>query len=399
MPSKGGVKGKPEIFRLSFQQAVSVQGENVESYDVIIAGAGVIGLAVGARFAEAGASVLVLEREAQAGSGVSSRNSGVIHAGIYYPTGSLKAQLCVRGNVLLYEFCKQMGVPHARLGKWIVATSSDEMPRLEALLRQGQANGVPDLIIEDDIAVARSEPALKTVGGLWSPSSGIVDVHALILALEGRLQHFGGMLVCGAPVASVRQTPDGFDVTAGESDTTTLRCRLFINSAGLGAHRVASAVDGLDDRFIPPRFLSKGHYFTYRGASPFRRLVYPVPEQGGLGIHATLDTGGQLRFGPDVEAVSGESYDVTPVRTNDFVGSIRRYFPDVDPSRLIPDFAGIRPKIVPADSVTDFLISGPDHHGMTGLYNLYGMESPGLTCSLAIAEKIHHEIKDLQLLS
>ncbi len=362
------------------------KGISLETVDCIIIGAGVAGLAIGRAAAEAGFETLVLERGKAPGRGVSSRNSGVIHAGIYYPANSLKTRLCLRGNALMYDFCRDNGVPFSQTGKWIVATSDEELPRLEALQAHGTAIGLRGLELEGKAGVQADEPALSAVAGLWSSTSGVVDVNALITALVGRLETAGGALVLGSPVTRIVPQVGGPLVTAGEDEPYSLKTRFLINAAGLSAQAVAACVEGLETRYIPPRYLSKGTYFSYRGKRPVRRLIYPLPEPGGLGVHATFDMVGALRFGPDVAATDRLDYQPDPARKDHFLKSIRRYLPDIDGDRLEPDYVGIRPKIVPADQTADFCISGPATHGIGGLVNLFGYESPGLTASLALAQ-------------
>lgn len=358
----------------------------LEKVDCIIVGAGVAGLAIGAAVAEAGLDTVVLERGKAAGRGVSERNSGVIHAGIYYPAGSLKTRLCLQGNALMYDFCRSYGVPFSPTGKWIVATSEDEVPKLKALQAHGRAIGLKGLELDGKAALQASEPALSAVAGLWSPTSGIVDVPALITALVGRLEAAGGALALQSPVTRVVPHVGGHLVTIGDDEMYSLKTRFLINAAGLSAQAVAACIEGLDARHIPPRHLSKGTYFSYRGKSPFRHLIYPLPEPGGLGVHATLDMAGALRFGPDVAATDKLGYLPDPARKDHFLTSIRRYLPDIEADRLEPDYVGIRPKIVPADQTADFCVSGPANHGIDGLVSLYGYESPGLTASLALAQ-------------
>lgn len=357
----------------------------VERVDCVVIGAGVVGLATASALARAGREVLVLEAEPSFGSGVSSRNSEVVHAGIYYPKGSLKALLCVRGRELLYHFCAEYGVAHRRCGKLVVASDDAQIDALAAIRAKAHANGVPEL---DWIAVdaARDmEPDLAIVGALWSPVSGIVDSHGLMLSLLGDVEARGGVLVCHSPVLSGRIVGPGIVLEIGGAQPCTLAADLVVNAAGLAAQAVAASIAGMPKAHIPRQYLARGHYFSLLGRSPFKHLVYPVPEPGGLGVHATIDLAGRVRFGPDVQWVEALDYTVDPARAEAFYSVIRRYWPGLPDGALQPDYAGIRPKLVgPGGGDTDFVIAGPDEHGVAGLINLFGIESPGLTASLAI---------------
>lgn len=361
----------------------------MDQVECIVVGAGVIGLAVARALALAGREVVVLEAAGAIGTGISSRNSEVIHAGIYYEPGSLKAELCVAGRDALYAFCASHGVGHRRLGKLIVAASAEEVGYLEKLLARGIANGVDDLRLLDAAETRRLEPALDAHAALFSPSTGIVDSHGLMLALQGDLEEAGGMLALNAPFAAAEPSTEGLAVrTSGESPLT-LGCRLLVNSAGLESPAVARRIMGLPETCVPAQTMAKGNYFTCSRKVPFRHLIYPVPEPGGLGTHLTLDLGGQGRFGPDVEWVSTLDYRVDPARKAGMLSSIRRYWPDVREEDLAPGYAGIRPKIGGVDGAPpDFVIQGPEAHKLPGLVNLFGIESPGLTSSLAIAERV-----------
>lgn len=358
--------------------------------DCIVIGAGVVGLAVARRLALAGLDTLVLEREATHGTHTSSRNSEVIHAGIYYAPGSLKARLCVQGRERLYRYCEQRGVPHRRCGKLIVATEDAECATLQHYLDSGRRNGVIDLEWRTPPQVSQLEPAVRCASALWSPSTGIVDSHALMQALLGDLEASGGALVCRADVTGVQLANGRHRVTVAQDGANTeLAARIVVNSAGLGAQDLARRTAGLDPATIPPRRLAKGHYFTLQGRAPFRHLVYPVAGNAGLGIHVTLDLAGQVRFGPDVEWVDRIDYAPDAARLAAFAVAIRRYYPELDESRLLPGYTGIRPKLSgPAEPAADFLLQGPGTHGWPGLVNLYGIESPGLTACLAIAEEV-----------
>jgi L-2-hydroxyglutarate oxidase LhgO len=361
---------------------------NVDIQSVVI-GAGVVGLAVARALAMSGREVLVIEAGDGIGTGISSRNSEVIHAGIYYPQGSLKAQLCVEGKQRLYAYCDGHAVDYRRVGKLIVATDEQQHSALTRLLEQGRLNGVDDLQWLDNAQARELEPALSCVAALWSPSTGIVDSHGLMLALQGDAQTFGATLALRTPLLSARCTEQGFELHMGGNQPMTLGCRELINCAGLSAPEVASSIVGLPAPFIPRAHLCKGSYFSFSGRAPFRHLVYPAPESAGLGVHMTLDLGGQARFGPDVEWVERIDYRVEPRRAEGFYQAIRRYWPGLPDNSLQPAYSGIRPKISgPTEPAADFLISGCAEHGVPGLVNLFGIESPGLTGCLALAERV-----------
>jgi L-2-hydroxyglutarate oxidase LhgO len=360
-----------------------------ETVECAVIGAGVIGLAVARRLARAGREVAVLEAADAIGTVTSSRNSEVIHAGIYYPTGSLKARLCVEGGRHLYDFCAEHGVAHRRLGKLIVATSQAHIPELESLKAKAAANGVTDLEWRDGEAVRALEPELACVGALLSPSTGIVDSHGLMLALQGDAEAAGASLALDTPVLGGAIEDGGILLHVGGAQPMRLRCRIVVNAAGLGAQAIARTLQGLDPATIPGLHYAKGNYFTLSGRTPFRHLIYPVPEPGGLGVHVTLDLQGRARFGPDVEWVTKLDYAVDPRRAERFYAAVRRYWPELPDGALLPGYAGIRPKLSPAGSPPDdFLIQGPAAHGVPGLVNLYGIESPGLTSCLAIADEV-----------
>ncbi|GIK96782.1 MAG: dehydrogenase [Alphaproteobacteria bacterium] len=357
--------------------------------DCVVVGAGVVGLAIARAMAMRGAEVILLERNATIGTETSARNSGVIHAGIYYPTGSLKAKLCVAGKERLYAYCVEHGVPHDRMGKLIVATSEDQLPALEALAVKAAENGVPDVERLSPEAARKLEPEVACVAALLSPSTGIIDAHALMLAYLGDAEAAGAMLALSSPLVAARVLPNGFEIDVGGGEPSTLACRWLVNSAGLGAQAVARSIVGLDPANVPPGYLCKGSYFALSGRSPFRRLVYPMPELAGIGVHVTLDMAGQARFGPDVEWIDEVDYAVDPVRAEPFYAAIRRYWPGLPDGALTPAYAGIRPKLqTPNGPAQDFLIQGPLAHGVPGLVNLFGIESPGLTSSLAIADEV-----------
>jgi len=361
-----------------------------ERLDCVVVGAGVVGLAVARALALAGREVTVLERATSFGTETSSRNSEVIHAGIYYPPGSLKARHCVAGKHKLYDYCAGRGIGHRRIGKIIVATSDDQIARLEEDKARATANGVGDLEWLSAAEVHALEPAVIAVRGLISPSTGIIDSHTYMLTLLGDLENAGGHAVFRSTVEGGRLTDSGIELDiAGEDGSLTVGCDLLVNSAGLGAQALAGALEGFPPAHIPARHIAIGHYFTLSGAQPFKRLVYPVPEVGGLGVHVTLDLAGQAKFGPDVKWIDEVDYSFDEGRKPRFVEAIRRYYPDLDPDRLQPGYTGIRPKIAgPNDGFGDFIIEGPADHGVPGVINLFGIESPGLTSSLSIAEHV-----------
>jgi L-2-hydroxyglutarate oxidase LhgO len=364
-------------------------GEMSETVECVVVGAGVVGLAVARALALAGVEVMVLEREFGIGFETSSRNSEVIHAGIYYPKNSLKARLCVAGRRLLYTYCAERGVPHKRLGKLIVACDEGEVALLEGIRGKAAANGAGDLVFVAPDDLHRMEPALAAVAALLSPSTGIIDSHALMLSYQGEAEASGAMTVFRAPVEGGRVTDAGFELAVGGDDPMTLGCKLLINCAGLHAPSLARRIAGIPPASIPRDYLCKGVYFTYSGRAPFQRLIYPTPEKAGLGVHLTLDLGGQARFGPDTEWIERIDYSVDPRRGDSFYAAIRRYWPGLPDGALQPGYAGIRPKINgPDETAADFVVQGPVEHGVPGLINLYGIESPGLTASLAIADLV-----------
>ena len=360
----------------------------------VVIGAGVVGLACAAALARTGRQVLVIEREAAIGQGVSSRNSEVIHAGIYYPEASLRARVCVAGRKKLYEYCRSRSVAAKAIGKLIVATSEDEIKTLESLFERAQKNGVDDLQWLSASQACSLEPQLHCTAALHSPSTGIVDSHQLMVSLQGDIENAGGMVVLHTQVTQVECLADEFLVTTGGDAAMVLSATEVVNSAGLSAVELARHTSGLPAGSIPQAKFARGNYFRLQGKSPFSRLIYPAPVTGGLGVHLTLDLGGQARFGPDVEFLTDESadslsYAVDPNRANSFYDAIRRYWPALPDSALLPDYSGIRPKITRPDcSDIDFEISGQPQHGIRGLINLYGIESPGLTSSLAIADLV-----------
>jgi len=367
----------------------------MERVECVVVGAGVVGLAVARRLALAGREVIVLEAEDAIGTATSSRNSEVIHAGIYYPTGTLRATLCVPGRDALYAYCDTHGVPYQRIGKLIVATDESQMPRFEAIRRQAALNGVDDLRLLTAAEAVALEPNLHCVAALLSPSTGIIDSHALMLALRGDAEDHGAMLAFRSPLVAGRVTDSGIEVEAGGAEPMRIACDVLVNSAGLSAWDAARALEGFPAEHVPPKFLAKGNYYALaHGRSPFSRLVYPMPIEGGLGVHITLDLAGQARFGPDVEWVDRVEYGVDPARADSFYASVRSYWPELPDGALVPAYCGIRPKLTgPGQGQADWLIQGPETHGIPGLVNLFGIESPGLTSCLAIADHVAERLE------
>jgi L-2-hydroxyglutarate oxidase LhgO len=360
-----------------------------DTVDCVVIGAGVVGLAVARACAQQGWETVLVEAENAIGTGTSSRNSEVIHAGIYYPQGSLKARLCVQGKHQLYAYCEEKGVEFSRCGKFIVATHEGQLDALRAIRAAAAANGVDDLRwLDRDEARAR-EPALNCVAALESPSTGIVDSHGLMLALQGDFEAAGGMLAFCSPVTGglVRPGQPTLLKVGGDEPMELLATRV-VNSAGLYAQQVAACIEGVPPQSIPPGRYAKGNYYSLAGAAPFSRLIYPVPEEGGLGVHLTIDLGGQARFGPDVEWIDTIDYTVDPGRAAKFYEAIRTYWPALPDDALQPGYAGIRPKLAEGKHGGDFVIQDAREHGVSGLVNLYGIESPGLTASLAIADEV-----------
>ncbi|MDA8261097.1 MAG: NAD(P)/FAD-dependent oxidoreductase [Betaproteobacteria bacterium] len=363
----------------------------MEKIDCAVIGAGVIGLAVARRLAAQGREVLILEAESAFGTGISARNSEVIHAGIYYPTGSLKAGLCVAGRRMLYDYCAERGIGHRRCGKLIVATGEDQHGQLAAIAAKARANGVEDLQFLARNEARALEPALECTAALLSPSTGIVDSHGLMLALLGDAERHGAVLALQTPVLGGAVVDDGIVLETGGEPTNAMRLHAttVVNCAGLGAQGIADTLRGLPPETVPPLHYAKGNYYALAGRAPFARLIYPVPVKAGLGVHLTLDLGGQARFGPDVEWIERIDYRVAPERAAVFYAEVRRYWPQLPDGALQPAYAGIRPKPhAPEAAACDFLVSGPTAHGIRGLVNLYGIESPGLTSCLALADHV-----------
>ncbi len=358
----------------------------MENVDCVVIGAGVVGIAVARALAQAGREVIVLEAEGGIGTETSSRNSEVIHAGIYYPRDSLMARLCVRGRRMLYGFCRERGVPFRACGKLIVATSEAESEQLPRIKARAEANGVEDMRLLSAAEAIALEPNLSCTGALFSATTGVIDSHAYMLALQGEAEHAGAVFVFRSPVTGGRVTEAGTDINVGGVDPMRLRCRLLVNAAGLHAPSVARSLAGMPGESIPTAYYAKGNYFTLAGRSPFSRLIYPVPVQGGLGVHLTIDLGGQARFGPDVEWIERIDYSVDPGRADSFYAAVRRYWPALPDGALQPGYAGVRPKIVPPGAPgQDFVVQA---HAVPGVVHLFGIESPGLTAAIALAEYV-----------
>ena len=364
-----------------------------EQVDCVVVGAGVVGLAVARALALRGREVLVLEAQDAIGTGTSSRNSEVIHAGLYYAQGSLKARLCEQGRALMYAYCAERNVPHRRCGKLVVATSAEQLPALRAVQEHARGNGVALEWLERDVARAL-EPALECVAALHSPETGIVDSHGLMLALQGDLENAGGVLALNSPLGQAQCAPGAIELVA--IDGTCLSARTVVNAAGLAAPALAARFAGLDPAHVPQARFAKGNYFTLAGRAPFSRLIYPVPEAAGLGVHLTLDLGGQAKFGPDVQWVDGpDDLVVDAGRAQGFYAEVRKYWPGLRDGALAAGYAGIRPKIhEPQEPAADFVIQGPRQHGVAGLVNLFGIESPGLTSALAIGAYVSDMFSD-----
>jgi L-2-hydroxyglutarate oxidase LhgO len=361
----------------------------IEQVDCVVIGAGVVGLAIARELALTGREVIVLEAADAIGTHTSSRNSEVIHAGLYYPKGSLKARFCVNGKGMIYKYCAEHGVPHSNIGKIIVAVTEDEIATLKGYVDKSVANGVHDLRWLTREELRELEPSVECVAGFLSPSTGIVDSHALMLSYQGDAENNGASIVLKSPVESGKAGADGIVLNVGGDEHMSIACKTVVNSAGLFAQNVAHSIEGLPPTSIPPQYFAKAHYYTLAGKPPFRRLVYPVASNAHLGVHVTVDMAGQIRFGPDVSWVDGVDYTFDDAREPLFYEAIRKYYPGLKDGQLQPGYTGIRPKISsPKEPAADFMIQGPKDHGVAGLVNLYGIESPGLTASLAIAEHV-----------
>jgi L-2-hydroxyglutarate oxidase LhgO len=360
----------------------------MDQVQCVVIGAGVVGLAVARALALSGREVLVLESAPAIGTGISSRNSEVIHAGIYYAAGSLKARLCVAGKALLYDYCAKRGIGHRRCGKLIVATAAQQLSRLQGTMAKAGINGVNDLVMLTRAQALAMEPALTCEAAIYSPSTGIVDSYGLMLSLQGDIENAAGMVVLNSPVLQAEVGPTGIELVT--VDGTHLRAKIVVNAAGLQAPELAIKFKGLAPRHVPQAHFAKGNYFTLAGRAPFSHLIYPLPETAGLGVHLTLDLGGQAKFGPDVEWVdSSDDLTVDAARSDGFYAEVRKYWPGLQDGALLPGYAGIRPKInAPNEAAVDFLIQDPLVHGIKGLVNLFGIESPGLTSALAIGEYV-----------
>lgn len=364
-------------------------GTSPDRFETVVVGAGVVGLAIARSLAQRGDAVLVLEGGTGIGQETSSRNSEVIHAGLYYPPGSLRAKLCVEGRRELYRYCAERGVGYRNCGKLVVAASDDEIPSLQALQERALANGVEEVELIDGARLEGLEPDVRGVGALLSGSTGIVDGHALMLSYQGDAENAGALVQCGAPLVGGSLGGGAIRLRIGGEDPIEIETGLLINAAGLGAWDVSRSLEGLDPSTIPPHYLAKGCYFSLSGRAPFRHLIYPVPAADGLGTHLTFDLGGQVRFGPDVEWVEAVDYHVDESRGAGFYGAIRRYWPGLPDGSLEPAYAGIRPRTSgPGEPLADFVIQGPHVTGNRGYVALYGIDSPGLTSSLAIADYV-----------
>ncbi|NQU57112.1 MAG: NAD(P)/FAD-dependent oxidoreductase [Rhodospirillales bacterium] len=361
-----------------------------ENVDCVVIGAGVIGLAIARKLAISGRDVIVLEQADAIGTVTSARNSEVIHAGLYYPEGSLKARLCVAGRALLYDYLQERVINHQRCGKLVVATNEEEAAALDGILAKARINGVDDMVKISAAEAHAMEPELSCVSALLSPSTGIFDSHSYMLNLQGDAENHGAVFAFLSTVTGGRIENGTISLeVSGEGETMTLDCRTVINAAGLGAQKIASSIEGFPITKVPPLHYAKGNYFTLAGKAPFSHLVYPLPGKASLGTHYTRDLGGQGRFGPDVQWVDEIDYAVDPTRADSFYAAIRRYWPGLGDDTLKPAYSGIRPKVqAPGEPTADFIIQDTKVHGIAGLVNLFGIESPGLTASLAIADEV-----------
>jgi L-2-hydroxyglutarate oxidase LhgO len=356
---------------------------------VMVVGAGVVGLAIAREAARKGHDVIVAEAAPAIGTGTSSRNSEVIHAGLYYPSGSKRALHCPRSRRMLYAYCESHGIAHRKLGKLFIVTKESDIPKLESIYAQALANGVENVNMLDAGAAMRMEPALFCVAAFHSAETGIIDSHRYMLALQGDIEDRGGVLAFNTPVERIARGRSGWRVDFGGPEPGSLTVDAVVNSASHGAQRLARATEGYPGERVPKLVLAKGNYFGYAGRAPFTRLIYPAPVPGGLGIHVTLDLAGRMRFGPDVEWIDSMNFDVDPRRGDSFYGSIRTYWPGLPDNSLFADYAGVRPKLTgPGEPAADFVVDGPAEHGLPGLVQLFGIESPGLTCALSLAEEV-----------
>jgi len=356
---------------------------------VLVVGAGIVGLAIAREAALAGHDVIVADAEPHIGSGTSSRNSEVIHAGLYYPTGSLRARHCARSRRMLYDFCASHGVPHRKLGKLVVVGRDADVAVLEKIFAQATQNGVEGLRMLDGADAIRMEPALSCVAAFHSPETGIIDSHRYMLALQGDIEDAGGVLALNTPVERLTPTPAGWEVRFGGAEPGSLAVDAVVNSAGHGAQTLARATEGYAAERVPRLVLAKGNYFGFAGRPVFSRLIYPTPVDGGLGVHVTLDLAGRMRFGPDVQWIDAYDFNVDPARAATFYPAIRTYWPGLPDGTLVPDYAGIRPKLTgEGEPAADFMIDGPADHGLPRLVHLFGIESPGLTASLSLAQEV-----------
>ena len=362
---------------------------------VMVIGTGVVGLAIAREAARAGHDVIVAEAADGIGTGTSSRNSEVIHAGLYYPTGSKRALHCPRGRRMLYAYCESHGIPFRKLGKLFIVTKDADIPKLAAIYAQALANGVEHVTMLDAAEAIRMEPALNCVAAFHSAETGIIDSHRFMLALQGDIEDRGGMLAFNTPVERIARKASGWEVAFGGAEPGVVAVDAVVNSAGHGAQKLARATEGFPAERVPRLVLAKGNYFGFAGRAPFNRLIYPAPVPGGLGIHITLDLGGRMRFGPDVEWVETMNFDVDARRGDRFYAAIRTYWPGLPDNSLFPDYAGIRPKLTgPGEPAADFMIEGPAEHGLPRLLALFGIESPGLTSALSLAEEVVGKLAD-----